>query len=145
MLEYLTHMLVPTPTRANMRTSMKRHREYDEVRVREIEHRNFCPLVFSSSGGMGASTTIAYKRLAFLLSRTWKTPYSYCSVMSWLRCRLGFSLLQSAIMCIRGCRSSSGHPFKGHIPSSVDLEDAYSLGRFKARPLFLFSILSFVL
>ena len=41
--------------------------------------------------------------------------------MSWLRCRLGFSLLHSAIMCIRGSRSSSGHPFKGHVPASVDL------------------------
>ena len=27
----------------------------------------------------------------------------------------------SAIMYIRGCRSSSSHPFKGHIPASVDL------------------------
>jgi len=108
-----------------------KHREY-EVRVREIEHRNFSPLVFSSSGGMGASTTVAYNRLAFLLSRKWKT--SYCSVMSWLRCRPGFSLLQSAIMCIRGCRSSSGHPFKGHIPASVDLGTLWG----RLRPLFLF-------
>ena len=49
----------------------------------------------------------------------WKSPY--CRVMSWLRCRLGFSLLHSAIMCIRGSCSSSGHPFKGHVPASVDL------------------------
>ena len=50
--------------------NMKRH-EY-EVRVREIERRNFSPLIFSSSGGMDASTTAAYKRLAFLLSRKWE-------------------------------------------------------------------------
>ena len=87
--------------------------------MREVEHGNFSPLVFSTSGGMGASTAVAYKRLAFLLSCKWKSPY--CRVMSWLRCRLGFSLLHSAIMCIRGSRSSSGHPFKGHVPASVDL------------------------
>ena len=95
-----------------------KRRQYEE-RVREVEHGNFSPLVFSTSGGMGASTTVAYKRLAFLLSCKWKSPY--CMVMSWLRCRLGFSLLHSAIMCIRGSRSSSGHPFKGHVPASVDL------------------------
>ena len=90
-----------------------KRREYEE-RVREVEHASFSPLVFSTSGGMGASTTVAYKRLAFLLSAKWKTPYS--RVMSWLRCRLGFSLLHSAIMCIRGCRSSSGRLLRGHVP-----------------------------
>ena len=44
-----------------------KRRQYEE-RVREVEHGNFSPLVFSTSGGMGASTTMAYKRLAFFLS-----------------------------------------------------------------------------
>jgi len=69
---------------------------------------HFSPLVFSTSGGMGPSTTVTYKRLAFLLSIKWKTPY--CRVMSWLRCRLGFSLLHTSMMCIRGSCSSSGRP-----------------------------------
>jgi len=89
MSEYLTHMplrIGPTLT-ANMNVRIKR-REYEE-RVREVEHASFNPLVFSTSGGMGASTTVAYKRLSFLLSAKWKTPYG--RVMSWLRCRLGFS------------------------------------------------------
>ena len=76
-----------------------KRRAYEE-RVREIEHASFSPLVFSTSGGMGASTTVTYKRLAFLLSLKWKTPY--CKVMRWLRCILGFSVLHSTIMCIRG-------------------------------------------
>ena len=29
--------------------------------------------------------------------------------MGWLRCSLSFSLLRSAIQCIRGARSSIGH------------------------------------
>jgi len=59
-----------------------KHREY-EVRVWEIEHGNFSSLVFSSSGGMDASTTVVYKRLTFLLSCKWKTPY--CSALpSWI-------------------------------------------------------------
>jgi len=43
-----------------------------EVRVQEIEHSNFSPLVFSTSGGMGASTTVAYKHLALLLPHSGK-------------------------------------------------------------------------
>ena len=35
-----------------------------EVRVREVEHGSFIPLVFSTSGGMGGLATTTYKRLA---------------------------------------------------------------------------------
>ena len=34
---------------------------------------------------------------------------SYSVVMSWLRCRVSFSMLRSAIDCLRGARSSKGH------------------------------------
>ena len=34
------------------------------------------------------------------------------SVISLIRCRLSFSLLRSAIMCLRGSRSTAGHPLK---------------------------------
>ena len=87
-----------------------------EERVQEIEHVSFSPLVFSTSGGMGASTTVTYKRLAFLLSLKRKTLY--CRV---IRCWLRSFLLHSAIMCIRGSRSSSDRPLGGHIPTSVEL------------------------
>ena len=53
-----------------------------------------------------------------LLSRR---SHAAAGVMSWLRCRLGFSLLHSAIMCIRGSHSSSGRPLRGHVPASIDL------------------------
>jgi len=58
MFEYLIHMFpltVPEPL-YRQHENMKR-REY-EMRVQEIEHAygNFSPLVFSSSGGMGASS-----------------------------------------------------------------------------------------
>jgi len=34
---------------------------------------------------------------------------SYAAVLGWIRCRLSFCLLRSAIQCIRGARSSQGH------------------------------------
>jgi len=42
-------------------------RAYD-LRIREVEHSSFTPLVFSATGGMGHEANIFYKRLASLLS-----------------------------------------------------------------------------
>jgi len=50
----------------------------------------------------------ASERLAELVSQ--KCEESYSVVMGWLRCRLSFALLRSAILCIQGSRSSAGRP-----------------------------------
>ena len=80
----------------------KKKREYGQ-RIRDIERGCFTPLVFTTTGGMGKEATAFYKRLASLLSEVRKEPYS--AVMSWVRCRISFALLRSAILCIRGSRS----------------------------------------
>lgn len=85
------------------RHEQEKRRVYDQ-RVREVERGSFAPLVFSASGGMGPCTTIAYKRLASLLAS--KRGHLYSTTMRWLRCRLSFSLLRSAINTIRGTRST---------------------------------------
>ena len=77
-------------------------------RVQNVEHGVFTPLVFTTTGSMGKEGTTFYKRLADMLSRKQEKPYSV--VMGWLRCRLTFALLRSAILCIRGTRSSFNHP-----------------------------------
>ena len=51
-----------------------------------------------------------YKRLADMLSNRREVPYS--TLMGWLRCKLSFAILRSAVMCIRGSRSSWHHPIK---------------------------------
>ena len=88
----------------------EKRRAYEQ-RVCEIENGYFTPLVFSTSKGMGKAAKITYKHLTSLLSIKREQPYSL--VMGWLRCQLFFSLLRSAVMCLRGCRSK-----KGHIPLS---------------------------
>lgn len=92
-----------------------------EQRIREVEHATFTPLVFSASGGLGNESNVFYKRLASLLATKWDDPYS--STLSWLRCRLSFSLLRSSIRCIRGARSHRGVAVR---PSPVDLVRAES-------------------
>ena len=68
----------------------------------------FTPLVFSTFGGMSTICNIFYKRLASLLAE--KKDVSYGVMMSWLQCRISFSLLRSVIDCLHGARSSRGQP-----------------------------------
>ena len=91
--------------------------------IREVEKGSFTPLVFTTSGGMGKAAKITYKRLASLLSV--KREQLYSLVMGWLWCCLFFSLLRSAVMCIRGSRSH-----KGYVPfSDTHLELVAQEGR----------------
>ena len=85
----------------------EKRRAYEQ-RVREVERGSFTPLIFSALGGISRATEITYKRLASLLAT--KKDEHYNAVISLIRCRLNFSLLRSAIMCIRGSRSAAGHP-----------------------------------
>ena len=94
---------------------VEKRRTYEQ-RTREVEHSTFTPLVFSATGGMAKQSTTFYKRLASLLVDRWEQPYS--STLGWLRCRLSFSLLRSAIQCIRGARSSRGHAVSRFPPST---------------------------
>ena len=60
--------------------------------------------VYNQSVQCIPAATIIYKRLASLISEKQGRPYS--STLHWVRCRLNFSLLRSAVMCIRGSRST---------------------------------------
>ena len=105
----------PYPTCYRKHENIKK-RAYEQ-RVREVEHGSFTPLVFSSTGGIKAASA-CYKRLASLI--TAKRDTSYSSTMSWIKCRLSFSLLRSSIQCIRGAHSATGRTVKQVIPP-VDL------------------------
>ena len=62
---------------------------------------------------------IFYKRLASLIVDKSNSPYSI--TLAWLMTRLSFSLLRSAIQCIRRTRSSRGRPGRGKLPPCVEL------------------------
>ena len=107
--------LMPPPTNILAATkSMSWKKRQYEQRVREVEHASFTPLVLTVTGGMANEASVFYKRLASELATKWDQPYS--STLSWLRCRLPFSLLRSSIQCIRGARSSRGHASKSQLP-----------------------------
>ncbi len=108
----------------NRRNEREKRRAHDE-RIREVEHGSFSPLVFSIAGGMGASANVVYKRIASLIADKHGKPYS--KTINWLRCRLSFSLLRSAIMCLRGSRSSFHNPINS-LDGEVDLALAEGRG-----------------
>ena len=79
-----------------------------EQRVREVEMSSFTPLVFSTFGGMGGASTIAFQRLASFFAAHRDQPFS--TVMAWFRCSISFLLLRSAVTCLREVRSHRGSP-----------------------------------
>ena len=83
--------------------------------------------MFSASGGMGPSATTVYKKLASMLAEKWNPNYSRC--VFWLRCWVCFSLLRSAINCVRGNHSTIRRP----VVANVDL--TFSEGKMKDEDL----------
>ena len=57
---------------------------------------------------MGDAASQVYKRLANLLCD--KLDLFYGEIMGWIRCKLSFALVRSAITCIRGARSRLHSP-----------------------------------
>ena len=87
---------------AHRRNEQEKERAYGE-RIRHVDQGSFTPLVFSTSGGMGPRARVFYARLAENLADRKRQPRS--SVVAWMRCRLSFSLLRSALDCLRGTRA----------------------------------------
>lgn len=63
-------------------------REYRE-RIREVEHADFNPLVFTCAGGMAPQCHLVLKRLAESMSE--KQNIQHSVVSGWLRGRLNFA------------------------------------------------------
>ena len=64
---------------------------------------SFTPIVFSTTGGMGAEAQTFYRRLAGQLSIRKNMPFHL--TMKWLRTQLSVILLRSSLLCLRGSRS----------------------------------------
>lgn len=75
-----------------------------ERRVLEVEQASFTPLVFTTTGGMGRECLRYHSRLAELISI--KKGEDYAKTMTWIRGKVSFSILRSALLCLRGSRSN---------------------------------------
>ena len=79
----------------------EKKRQYSR-RVLEVEQGTFTPLVFTSTGGMADECKRFHSRLAELLAL--KKGDDYSTTISWIRAKVSFAILRSALLCLRGTR-----------------------------------------
>ena len=79
----------------------EKKRQYSR-RVLEVEQGTFTPLVFTSTGGMADECKRFHSRLAELLAL--KKGDDYATTISWIRAKVSFAILRSALLCLRGTR-----------------------------------------
>ena len=80
----------------------EKKRKYND-RVIKCEHGSLTPLVFSINGGVSHEGSVFHKHLAEKIAN--KTGQKYERIMSWIRCKLSFVIMRSALLCLRGSRS----------------------------------------
>ena len=83
-------------------------------RVIEVEQGSFSPLIFTPYGGTSRETEHFITTLSSKISE--KRNVAHSVVTNWLRTKLSFSVLRSAILSVRGSRNT-----KRRI--SVDIDD----------------------
>ena len=92
-------------------------------RVLEVEEGTFTPLVFTTTGGMAVGCKRFHSRLAELIAI--KKGEEYSTTMSWIRSRVSFALLRSALLCLRGSRSPRRVPLNlEHCDLEIEKEQA---------------------
>ena len=78
--------------------------------------------IYSINGGMSEECTIYHKHLAEKIAS--KTDQRYDHVISWIRCKLSFLIMKSALLCLRGSRT---------VGINTDLVDDFSFACDEAR------------
>ena len=92
---------------ATMKTIENEKKNKYNERILQEENGSFTPLIFSSNGGMSNETKRFFSRMSELVSVKNGTKYSDTS--AWIKRKIAFSLIRSAVICIRGSRSRKFH------------------------------------
>ena len=77
---------VPLP-QCYRRAELEKKRAYEQ-RIREIEFGSFSRLVFPTTGGLGSTATVVFKRLASLIADKQEQPYSKNTILASLQSEL---------------------------------------------------------
>ena len=80
----------------------EKKRKYNQ-RIIQIEHGTFSPLIFTPYGGVSRETEHFTKTLSAKLAEKRDVPYA--TVINWMRSKISFALIRSAILCVRGTRN----------------------------------------
>ena len=68
-----------------------------------IEQGTFTPLIYTIHGGMGPECATFHKNIAEKIA--YKTGDNYAKVQTFIRCKLPFIIIRSALLCLRGSRT----------------------------------------
>ena len=102
----------PSNCKSSSQSCYRKHeqekRRAYEARVIEVERGTFSPIVLSTCGGCSPTTSVVLKRLADMISSKHGKPYN--QTIQFIRCKISFSLIDSAILCLRGARSACHRP-----------------------------------
>ena len=90
-----------SPQQIYRKHETEKKRKYAE-RILQIEQGTFSPLIFTTAGGMAPECQMFHSRLAELIAT--KKAEEYSKTMNWLRVKISFSLIRSALVCLRGSR-----------------------------------------
>ena len=105
---FVTRMLNPIPRDLEPQQIYRLHENEKKrlysSRVLDIEHGTFTSLIFTTTGGMGKECLNYHSRLAELIAI--KKEEDYAKTISWIRARTSFALLRSALISLRGTRST---------------------------------------
>ena len=80
----------------------EKKRVYNE-RIMNVEQGTFTPLVFTVFGGRGQENEKYHKHLADKIAT--KSEDEYSKVANYIRCKVAFIVLRSALLCSRGSRT----------------------------------------
>ena len=111
----------------NIQQIYRKH-EYEKKRpyanrVLEVERGTFTPLLFTTTGGMADECKRFHSRLAELISI--KKGEEYSTTISWIRSKVSFALLRSALLCLRGSRTTRRVPLNiEHCDFEIEKEQA---------------------
>ena len=105
-----------SPTQLFHRAEQSKIREY-AARIQEVEHADFNPLVFTTTGTMSPQCEKIFKKISEKIAEIKELPYSV--VCGWMRCRFSFALLRTTLICLRGTRKRKEKLGKAHIERAV--------------------------
>ena len=74
-----------------------------QQRIVDVEHSSFVPLIFACTRRAARGSTKTVQKLAEKL--TGKRNESYSDTINFIRTKISFALLRSAILCLRGCKN----------------------------------------
>ena len=108
---------------ALQRSMFDKQRDLFIKRVIDMDHDSFKPLVFTPYGGCGREAERCITELSRLIAV--KRGINANIVTNWLRTTISFTLITSAVLCLRGSRSIR----KANDINGEDIEITNHVGR----------------